>query len=468
MQHASLARLLLMMASQIRHEVDVRDAKAKFSLSYRSYMLAILTIIFAFNFIDRHALGIAFEDIKADLDLSDTQLGLLSGIAFAFFYALMGLPLARWADRGDRIVIVALTTGLWSLAVGLSGAATTFALLLLIRIGVAVGEAGCHPTGQSLIADFFNRSERPRATAIYMMGGPISLVVGYFVAGWLNELVGWRMMFVILALPGFVLVPLALFTLREPRRALARNNKANATPPQASPSFNATLQTLWEIRTFRTLLMGYALLQFFSYGILQWQPAFFMRSHGLSPGELGTYLAVVYGTFGVTGTYLGGELATRFAANDEGRQLTIAAAGFVAVGAAKIGAFNVADQWLALFLFAVGVFGTGLAATPIFSVLQTLVPPSMRATAVAIVSLAANLIGIGLGPLGAGMLSDLLRPEWGEQSLRYALTILCVGFVPACFLLWQSGRSIGHDLARLNPDYAPVAHGCDPAEPTRL
>jgi MFS family permease len=187
--------------------------------TYRNYLLTSLLVILVFNYVDRLALGVVLQDIKVDLDLTDTQLGFLSGIAFALFYSVMGVPIARWADRGDRVVIIVLCTGLWSVAVLLCGVATSFVQLLLIRVVVAIGEAGCTPPAFSLIADYFNRAERPRAAAIYGLGGPLATIVGFFLAGWLNELYGWRVTFMALGAPGLLLAALAWFTLKEPRRA---------------------------------------------------------------------------------------------------------------------------------------------------------------------------------------------------------------------------------------------------------
>ena len=188
--------------------------------TYRNYLLAVLTVIALFNYVDRTALGLVLQNIKTDLQLSDTQLGFLSGIAFALFYSVMGVPIARWADRGNRVTIITLTTALWSVAVALCGVATSFTQLLLTRVAVAVGEAGCIPPAFSLIADYFNRGERPRASAIYGLAGVFSAVIGYFVAGWLNEFYGWRVTFVCMGAPGVALALLAWFTLREPRRQL--------------------------------------------------------------------------------------------------------------------------------------------------------------------------------------------------------------------------------------------------------
>jgi len=251
------------------------------SRKYRNYLLAILLVILGYNFVDRLALGLVLQDIKVDLALSDTQLGFLNGVAFALFYSILGIPIARWADRGNRVSIIGLTTAAWSAAVALSGMATNFVQLMLIRVVVGVGEAGCVPPAHSLIADFFTRAERPRAVSVYMQGISGSLVIGYFVAGWLNEFYGWRAMFLLIGLPGLALATLARFTLREPRKGPPNT----AVSSSAQPSLKEVCVTLWSSATFRHLLYSYSVLYFFSYGGTQWTPAFFVRSFGLKTGN---------------------------------------------------------------------------------------------------------------------------------------------------------------------------------------
>ncbi len=229
--------------------------------TYKKYLLGILLVILTCNFLDRSILAIALQDIKADLDLSDTQLGFLSGLAFAAFYSVMGIPIARWADRGNRVTIIALTTALWSVLVALCGAAATFVQILLIRVGVAVGEAGCVPPAHSLIADHFSRAERPRAVSIYMLGGPLSILIGYFLAGWLTQFYGWRMTFLLLGLPGIVLALLAFFTLREPRKLTPTRVSQTAAVP-----LREVLATLWGNKTFCHLLVAFAIMFFFGQG----------------------------------------------------------------------------------------------------------------------------------------------------------------------------------------------------------
>jgi MFS transporter, Spinster family, sphingosine-1-phosphate transporter len=405
--------------------------------AYKNYLLIVLLFILAFNYVDRLALGLLLQDIKAALHLSDTQLGFLTGLAFAVFYSVMGVPIARWADRGNRVLIISVTTGLWSAAVALCGWATSFLHLLLIRIGVAVGEAGCVPPAHSLIADYFSRAERPRAVAIYMLGAPLSTFIGFFVAGWLNEIYGWRITFMALGVPGLLLSAVVWLTLREPRRA-------------AVPAMDATLQptvmqvcaTLWRNVTFRHLLICFSVKSFFGVGIGNWLPTFFIRSYGLKTGELGTRLAVILGVAGLLGTYWGGALASRHAARNESLQLKALALAFPLVGALWVGIFLSPHYTMALALLGIASVGSAMAFAPVFATIQTLVPNHMRAMSIAVVYLVANLIGMGLGPLVAGALSDAFRPLAGEESLRYALLALCPGYLWAAWHLWRASKTV--------------------------
>jgi predicted MFS family arabinose efflux permease len=348
---------------------------------YRQFMLIVLLVIFAFNFVDRLVIGLVLQDIKTDLHLTDTQLGLLTGTAFAIFYSIMGLPIARWADRGNRVTLIAVTTLLWSAAVVLCGLVQSFWHLLSIRIGVAVGEAGCMPPAHSLIADHFNRAERPRAVSTYMLGAPLSAVIGYFLAGWLNELYGWRMTFVILGLPGIVLAAIAWITLREPR--CSRESATLIRSSRSAPKLGLVAATLWRNVTFRHLLLCFAVTYFFGSGILQWQPAFFIRSFGLRTGELGTWFALIYGLGGLLGTYLGGVLASRYAANDERLQLKAMAAAYAGFGVVSAAIYTSQDVHFAFAMTALSAIGGTVAMGPMFAMIQSLVPPDMRAVSIA-------------------------------------------------------------------------------------
>jgi MFS transporter, Spinster family, sphingosine-1-phosphate transporter len=426
--------------------------------SYKRYLLALLLVILAFNYVDRLALGLMLQSIRAELALTDTQLGLLGGLAFAAFYSVMGIPIARWADRGNRVAIIAITTALWSVAVAASGLAASFLILLLIRVGVAVGEAGCIPPALSLIADQFNRAERPRAVARYMLGWPLSLIVGYFVAGWLNDAYGWRVTFMLLGLPGLILAPLTWLTLREPRRRVHPIGFAPAIAPasegapaqtsqnRSQPTLKDALRHLWVRKTFRHLLFAFSIAYFFGYGILQWQPAFFIRSFGLETGSLGTWLALIGGGGGLLGIYLGGELAARRAAGNERLQLKATAVAYGGFALLSFLLYLSPNVHVAFALLALATIGLNASNGPLFATIQSAVPEHLRASATAVIFLFANLIGMGLGPLAAGALSDALAPYFAHESLRYALVILSPGYLWGAWHLWQASRTVTRDV----------------------
>jgi MFS family permease len=430
-------------------------------------LLSILLVIFAFTFVDRSALNLLLQDIKVDLNLSDTQLGLLTGIAFSGFYAVLGIPIARWADNSNRVVIISVALGLESIALGLCGVAAGFLQLLLIRVFVAVGESGCVPAANSLIATHFSRAERPRATAIYMLGSPLSAIIGSLLAGWLNQIYGWRVTFMLLALPGLALAPLVWFTLREPRQI--KRNKAllntSATVLEANSETAASLArptlrevgaSLWANITFRHLLFGFSIMYFFNTGIWKWQPAFLIRSHGLTTGEMGTWLAVIYGAGGFLGTYLGGEMASRYAPHNESLQLKAIAVLYGCFGIISAGMYLAPNKYWAFGLMGIATVGIYATNGPLLATIQTLVPDNMRATALAIIYLFANLIGLGLGPLTVGALSDALRPLLGSESLRYALLIMCPGYLWVTWHLWRASRTVKRDIER--DPYAKSSH----------
>jgi MFS family permease len=428
---------------------------------YKNYLLAVLLVILAFNNMDGLALGLVLQNIKMDLHLSDTQLGFLSGIAFALFYSVMGIPLARWADRGDRVTIISVTAAVWSVMVALCGIAASFVQLLLIRVGVAVGEAGCMPPAHSLIPDYFTRDERPRAVAIFLLGGSLSVVIGYFLAGWLNELYGWRTTFAVLGSAGLVPAALARLTLKEPRRAKLSTEEASrfaangrsqpegARESPVQPSLREIGATLWANITFRHLLFSFSVTSFFVSGIAQWQPTFFIRSFGLKTGELGTWFAMIYGLGGMLGLYLGGELASRYAANNERLQLKAMAVMYSWFGLISILIYLSPNHYVAFGLMALATLASATTNGPLLATIQTLVPPRMRATSIAIIYLFANLIGTGLGPLAAGALSDALRPWAFQESLRYALLALCPGCLWGAWHLWKASKTVSRDLQAL-------------------
>lgn len=410
---------------------------------YKRYLLGILLVIYSFNLLDRTALGLLLQDIKIDLDLSDTQLGFMSGIAFAIFYSLMGIPIARWADRGNRVTIIALTTALWSGAVMLCASAASFAQLLAIRVCVGVGEAGCGPPAHSLISDYFTRGERPRAAAAYALGAPLSMLVGFFLAGWLNQLYGWRMTFVLLGLPGLGLAAVVRFSLKEPRcDALPSADRSLAA---SRTTLKCVCAYLFANRTYRHLLVGFSVLNLFVYGVGQWQPAFFVRSYGIQTGPLGTWFALSCGVGGLVGTYCGGKWASAHTQN-EWLHLRGAAILYAALGILSPLIYLSPNPLLAFAVLAVTSFGYFFTFGPTVAVIQTLVPARMRAVAFALLYLFVHLIGIGLGPLVVGTLSDAWTRWAGNESLRYALLALSPGYFWAAWHIWRAAAWVMRDV----------------------
>jgi MFS family permease len=406
---------------------------------------------------DGVVVAMVLQNIKTDLHLSDGQLGFLTGIAFFTFYAIMGIPIARWADRGNRVVIIAGSTALWGATMALCGMVGSFAQLLVVRVCAAVGEAGCTPPSLSLISDHFSRAERPRAIATYALGWSLALLIGYFAAGWLNQFFGWRMTFILMGAPSLALAVLTWLTLKDPRelgqkrqrspllRAVLDRQSERKDP--MAPNFVAVVRGLSGIATFRHLLIFQVMQGFFGAGIAQFQPAFLIRSYGLSSGELGTLFAVTYGITGVVGTYWGGEWASRYAANNERLQLRAITTAYSVVAVCLATVYLTKSCYLTVGLL--GLFGlaASVLSGPIFAILQTLVPPEQRATSIALISLLVSLVGSGLGPLTAGVLSDVLRPWFGEESLRYALLALTPGYLLGGWHLWKASNTVTRDLA---------------------
>lgn len=422
---------------------------------YKRYVLAILLAAYAFNFLDRQVLPIALEAIKADLALSDTQLGMLTGIAFSICYAIAGIPLARWADRGDRPAIISMSLGLLSVTLALCGAVGSFVQLVLLRIGVGVGEAGVVPPTHSLVASYFDRPERLRAMSILLLGGPLSAAVGYLMGGWLTEFFGWRIAFPVVAIPGLLLAVLVRLTIREPRRSTTDKSAPLAL---AVPSPSQVLGMLWGQHTFRHMLIASTVLYLFGCGLVQWLPVFFIRLHGMSTGELGTWMAINWGAGNAIGTFAGGYLTRRGAVAAERRQLEIMAliaCVFVPIYAVVLLA---PDAHVAMVFMFIGALVNALATAPSFALIQTLVPDQMRATAVATIFLFANLIGLGLGPLLVGLISDSLSRVYGANSLRIALLACTPGYWWVAAHFYKASRTVMADLSQRESDESKLIH----------
>jgi len=407
---------------------------------YKRYMLGTLLLVLMFDYVPWNALGLLLQNIKLELHLSDLQCGVLSGIAFAIFYSVLGIPLARWADRGNRVRIIAISAVLCGLALTLSGVVASFIQLLVARIGVAIGEAGCIPAAHSLIAESFDRKQRTKAFSIYQLGFPLSALLATAAAGWLNELYGWRIAFVVLGLPGIPLGLLAWWTLREPDR--------RCVDEQTAPPFWQVCRVLWRNTTFRNLLIGYSIGSFSSLGINQWSATFFRRCYDFETGELGMWLASIWGFGGLLGAYLSGVLASRYAAGNECRQLRGAALAQAFFGVMSVGIYASPTPYVAFTFMTLGVVIVFLSHAPLFSVIQTLVPSNMRALSIALVLLVSNLVGVGFGPLAVGALSEAMRHWAGNESLRYAILTLTPGCLITGWFLWRAGKTVTRDVEK--------------------
>ncbi len=412
-------------------------------MQYKNYLLSVLVIMGAVSVLDRFVFALALEPIKQDLGLSDSQLGLMTGIAFAAFYAVAGIPIARWADRGNRVTLATVTTTLLGLTVMLCGVVSNFFQLLLARAGVAIGEAGAMPTAQSMLADYFGRAERPKVMAIFAMFYPIGMVLGYLLGGWLIEDYGWRMTFVLLGLPGLLVALLIKKTLKEPRGS--DKQLATAQPPD----FVSVLNILWHKTTFRQMLLAFCVLYFFAMGTSQWLATFFIRSHNMGSAELGVWLAGIWGVFGLLGNYLGGVLATRFAAKKEKLHMRGLSIVVILSGLSNAATYLAPSQSMALLFLAISAILLTMPNGPIFSAVQCLVEERLRSVTLALLLLFANLIGFGLGPLAIGLLSDFLAPTYGDESLRYALAFSTPGVVWIAFHFWRAGETIEDDIKQV-------------------
>ena len=357
---------------------------------------------------------------------------------------MLGIPIARWADRGRRTRIIALAVLIWSSMTALTGLARNFVHLAVARIGVGVGEAGCSPPAHSLISDYFPPERRATALAIYSLGIPIGSGIGSLAGGWLNEAFDWRTAFVVVGLPGVALALLVQFTLPEPPRGV-RDSTGEVAGPQRDLS--EVLAFMKGLASFRHMAFGAALHAFYGYGAGAFIAAFFQRSHGIPTGELGTWLAMLGFTGGVAGTYLGGFLSDRLGGRDPRWYMWVPAIATVAYIPFAFLLYLWPDGRTALLLWLPGAFLGGFYLGPTFAMTQTLVPSQMRAMASAILLFVINIIGLGLGPQGVGILSDLLRPQWGTESLRYALLVIVVFFALwSVFHYAKAARTIRGDL----------------------
>jgi predicted MFS family arabinose efflux permease len=412
---------------------------------YVLYVIGLLTVLNAFNYMDRMALSVLMPMIKVDLSLSDGQLGLLVGFAFSLFYAICGIPIARWADRGIRRDIIALSLATWSVMTAVSGAAQNFWHLFVARIGVGAGEAGGLPPAQSLLYDYVPSKRRSSIFALHGLGLYIGMILAMSLAGWLGEIVGWRWTFVLIGLPGLLLAVIVKLTLREPFRGrLDDVRDAHVDLP-----LRKVVRLLW-CNDLYSLIVCFGIVNgFVQYGLLQWWPSFFSRVFGLSMSAVGSSLAVAVGAGSIAGLLGGGFLADRTAGRSASGPLTMGVAAVCAALPLFWAALFAPSAAVSLILVSLGNLLLCAANAPITAVLLSTVAPQLRATASAVNTFVISSIGFGLGPFCVGLLSDGLTPFFGAQALRYAL-LAPVAFIPimAVFLYLASRNAASQVAAR--------------------
>lgn len=401
----------------------------------RRYAVGMLLVIYIFNFLDRQIVNILAEPIKLELGLADWQLGMLTGLAFAAFYTVLGIPIARYAEKADRVKIISVAVAVWSAFTIACGLAANFTQLLLARIGVGVGEAGCSPPAHSLITDYTPKEERASALAFYSMGIPLGSLAGMALGGLIADAFGWRAAFFVAGAPGIILAVMAFVTLPEPRRGLEKK-----VVPVKGPSFVDAIKELKSKKSFWWISIGAALSAMVGYGHIAFYGSFYLRNHGegltamavsvnemigvsFGPiGFVGTALGLIIGVCGAAGTFLGGVLADRAARKNVAGYATVPAiAGLVTV-IPFIAAMLVDNVALSFLILAVPVFAGAIWYGPIFASAQSLVHPQTRATAAAVLLFIINLIGLGLGPLLVGTFSDIFAQTMGPaEGIRWSM-----------------------------------------------
>lgn len=410
------------------------------SPSYRVYVMAMLVLVYTFNFIDRQIIGILAVPIKADLGLSDTELGLMGGLAFALFYTALGIPIAMLADRKNRTWIMTVALAVWSAMTAVCGLANNFWQLFLARLGVGVGEAGGVAPAYSLISDYFPSGQRARALSVYSFGIPIGSALGIFFGGYIASIIDWRMAFFIVGLAGVLIAPIFKLTVKEPPRG-----RYDSAPQVASVSIGETFRVLFKKPSFWIISFGASSSSMMGYGLFFWLPSFFSRSFGMTLVEASMFYGTIVLVGGLAGIWLGGYLADKFGVSKRSSYVLVPAIAFIfTVPFYVLG--MISTNLVTIFFALLVPTALGLAwLGPVLSAIQHIAPTHMRATASAIFLFINNLIGIGAGTVALGMISDSLTSRFGDEALRYAVLSGTVFYVVASGMFFWAARYIQRD-----------------------
>jgi MFS family permease len=421
-----------------------------FSQPYKRYVLGACTLVYTLNYLDQGLIALLLQPIKEDLHLSDTQLGFVTGIAFALFYAVLGVPIARWADRANRVTITSLAIALWGGTVMACLYVGSFVQLVLARVAAAVGEAGCMPPTYSLVGDYFPEpAERTRAMAIYMLAGPLAGAISFVVGGWLNDAYGWRYTFFVMGLPGLLTAILVKVTIKEPRVIQRGAHEESTELAPVTGGVVAVLLALWRQSSTRNLSLAIVLVLSLAAGMAPWQAAFMMRNHGMQTSELGVWMGLMFAFGGTAGSLLGGYVGSHWFARDERSLMRLNAVTVAALVPCFLLFLFLPQKTLALLALVPLMMGFNFFIGPSFALLQRLVADEMRATTLSVVMLLTNLIGMGAGPQIVGILSDWLHPRLGPDSLRYAMLVESLVALWAAWHFWRVGRTLTQDLTAM-------------------
>jgi predicted MFS family arabinose efflux permease len=406
-----------------------------FDASRAWYALGLLLVVMVVCHVDRNILNILIRPIKREFGVSDTAIGFLTGPAFAIFYTLAGVPLSVLSDRTSRKWVLVVGLALWSLMTAAQGWARVFWELTAARLLVGVGEATCGPNSHAILSDYFPPERRATALAVFSLGGHVGMLIGFAFGGYASEALGWRDAFVVVGLPGLLLAALVGASLREPPRASA-----------ASSGFAETLRYMARKPTFRQTTLAASLYTTCAYGFNVWGNSFLIRSHGWSEAQAGLWFGIATGLTGIAGTIVAGRISDRLWRRDPRWAPWVGSIGGVAMLPFSLGFLLAPDPRLALALYSLQVFLGTFWMGPTFATVQALAEPRMRAQAAALILLTVNVIGMGLGPQMIGLLSDALRPAFGDQALRWALLVPVVCAPWAALHGWLASRSMRRDL----------------------
>ena len=417
------------------------------SHSARRYALGVLVVVYTFNFIDRQILSILLPAIKAEFLVDDWVLGFLAGSAFALFYATLGIPIATLADRWSRRNLIAIAVAIWSAMTALSGMAGNIVHLTLARIGVGVGEAGCSPAAHSLIADYYPPEQRSTAMGIYSLGISLGIMIAYLAGGWVAQNIGWRAAFLMVGLPGLILAVVVRYTMQEPPRGMSEGR----IDPGQRPDVLTVTRYLLRRKSFIHMAIGSGLASFVAYAVITFFPSFMIRSHGMGLAEVGVYLGLIIGIASGLGYVGGGYVADKVSTVRRKYSLWSVSAAMIFGWLFTFPVYLLNNPYWVFAAFAVPTIFSNFYLATTFAQVQGLVGLRMRAVASALLLFLLNIIGLGLGPMFTGILSDLLRASFGDESLRYSLLLVSVVIGPwSAWHFYVAGRHLEADLDRVD------------------